>query len=73
MNSRKNRIFRLGLFTLTVILSAYRTNQPFNDEQRSLSVQPQIADGGSPVPPIPPKAWLVADGGSPVPPIPPVS
>ena len=39
-------------------------------------LQTQVADGGGPVPPLPPKSFLntlSADGGGPVPPLPPVS
>ena len=34
----------------------------------------QLADGGGPVPPLPPKSFLntLTDGGGPVPPLPPV-
>jgi|SRR5713226_3125956 len=39
-----------------------------------VSVHPQVADGGAPVPPVPtpiPPSNLTADGGAPVPPVPP--
>jgi hypothetical protein len=72
MNSRKNYRLILGVFTLTVALSAYRTGQLASGQQlNAIPAQLRIADGSGPVPPLPPDSMLIVDGSGPVPPIPP--
>ena len=75
----------LSSLTLVVALSLPWTN-PLQHGQKPLgnSAQTQRADGGGPVPPLPPPSTssmpsanqlspLLADGGGPVPPLPPPS
>jgi hypothetical protein len=68
----------LGLAVFTLILGLSLTLSPTNQPQhnRQLVGSPShvhLADGGAPVPPVPPikqHKTLVADGGAPVPPVP---
>jgi hypothetical protein len=71
MNSRKLLSLILGVFTATVALtlSVPSTNQ--YQQPNGASIQPQVADGSGPVPPLPPQVVLLADGSGPVPPLPP--
>jgi hypothetical protein len=67
----------LSSLTLVVVLSLPSTN-PLQHSQEPLgnSAETQRADGGGPVPPLPPPSFvntLTADGGGPVPPLPPPS
>jgi hypothetical protein len=72
MNSRKNCSLILGVFTLTVALSAQRTGQlTSGQELKAIPAQLRIADGSGPVPPLPPDSMFIVDGSGPVPPIPP--
>ncbi|SRR6266849_4421394 len=73
------KLSSLVLVVLTSIVlvapSVTSTDRPRHDG-RAVAVpnQPQVADGGAPVPPVPPIKQpnaLVADGGAPVPPVPP--
>ena len=70
------------VFTVTVsvaLVASLALSKDQHGNKRQLtggSVNPYIADGGAPVPPLPPpKHWsrtnLIADGGAPVPPLPP--
>jgi hypothetical protein len=75
MKVRKNCSLTLGSLTLVVALSLPLAGV-FQNNQKHLSnsVQTHRADGGGPVPPLPPPAVLnplIADGGGPVPPLPP--
>ena len=65
MDVRKSSLF--VLVVASVVLMSLASERPRNNQQtRTTRV---IADGGSPMPPIPPQS--IADGGSPMPPIPP--
>jgi hypothetical protein len=71
MNSQKLSSLILGVFTTAVALSLLSASSTKHQQTNGPSVQPQVADGSGPVPPIPPKTALLADGSGPVPPIPP--
>jgi hypothetical protein len=76
MNVRKLRSLTFASLLLIASSSLYPTRHP---QHHQLLVSPQVqgldlvADGTSPVPPLPPNQLvnLVADGTSPVPPLPP--
>ena len=75
MRAHKNCRLILSSLTLVVALSLPSTN-PLQHSQKLLGnpAQTQRADGGGPVPPLPPPSFLntlIADGGGPVPPLPP--
>jgi len=67
----------LSSLTLVVALSLPSTNpSQHSQEPLGTSATSQRADGGGPVPPLPPPSFLntlTADGGGPVPPLPPPS
>src|SRR5216683_2456462 len=77
MHFQKLSSLVLAAFTSIVLVapSVSPTDQPRYDRQSvSAPIHPQVADGGAPVPPVPPNPHfngLVADGGAPVPPVPP--
>src|SRR6266850_1269002 len=74
------KLCSLGLVFFTVILGLSLTLSPTNQPQHDRQFvggpsRLQVADGGAPVPPVPPikqPKTLVADGGAPVPPVPPI-
>jgi hypothetical protein len=85
MKAHKNCRLILSSLTLVVALSLPSTN-PLQHSQKLLGnpALTQRADGGGPVPPLPPpdaaslpavnqRSPLLADGGGPVPPLPPPS
>jgi len=72
------KLCSLGLVFFTVILGLSLTLSPTNQPQHDRQFvggpsRLQVADGGAPVPPVPPikqPKTLLADGGAPVPPVP---
>jgi hypothetical protein len=76
MYSQKLSTLLLAVFAsiVLVVSSVSSTDQPRHDDDSLVApIQPQVADGGAPVPPYPPKSHfraLIADGGAPVPPYP---
>src|SRR6266566_3593668 len=78
MYSRKLSSLVLAVFTSIAleVPSVSSTDQQQHRRQlvgAPVSVHPQVADGGAPVPPVPtpiPTSNLTADGGAPVPPVP---
>jgi hypothetical protein len=76
MYFRKLSSLVLAAFASFVLVapSISSTDQPRHDQQvLGVPFHPQVADGGAPVPPYPPKSSfraLTADGGAPVPPYP---
>jgi hypothetical protein len=67
----------LSSFAFVALLSLCLTNRPLdNPGFKDTPARTQRADGGGPVPPLPPYSStgiLTADGGGPVPPLPPHS
>ncbi len=75
VNARKNCILILSSLMLVVAVSLASTDRlQHSQELLGNPAQTQRADGGGPVPPLPPPSFLntlTADGGGPVPPLPP--
>jgi hypothetical protein len=75
MYFRKLSSLVLAAFTpIALVEPSVSSDQARHDRQAvAAPVHPQVADGGAPVPPVPPikkASVLVADGGAPVPPVP---
>jgi hypothetical protein len=78
MHFQKLSSLVLAVFASVVLVapSVSSTDQPRHDGQSlAAPVQHPVADGGTPVPPVPhfkQHKTFVADGGAPVPPVPPI-
>ena len=77
MNLRRLCILIPSSLVFVLLLSLSSSDRSQHGQRLLVNpAETQVADGGGPVPPLPPKSFLntlSADGGGPVPPLPPVS